>query len=159
MSFLNKNVIRSVTIIATLFSLLWLAGLGWAVGEYYAGKPDKIPQKSTISNVEKNKGLSIVTLGDSLTRGTGDETGKGYVGILMDEIKKKSKQEVQLTNLGIVGQRSNQLKKQVQQTEVQRQIQTADLILVTIGGNDLFRGGQGLEDFNTEEIVEIEKNT
>lgn len=157
MSFLNKNVIRSVTIIATLFSLLWLAGLGWAVGEYYAGKPDKIPQKSTISNVEKNKGLSIVTLGDSLTRGTGDETGKGYVGILMDEIKKKSKQEVQLTNLGIVGQRSNQLKKQVQQTEVQRQIQTADLILVTIGGNDLFRGGQGLEDFNTEEIVEIEK--
>ncbi|WP_342430785.1 SGNH/GDSL hydrolase family protein [Neobacillus sp. FSL H8-0543] len=154
---MNKNVIRSVTIIATLFSLLWLAGLGWAVGEYYAGKPDKIPQKSTISNVEKNKGLSIVTLGDSLTRGTGDETGKGYVGILMDEIKKKSKQEVQLTNLGIVGQRSNQLKKQVQQTEVQRQIQTADLILVTIGGNDLFRGGQGLEDFNTEEIVEIEK--
>ena len=154
---MNKNVIRSVTIIATLFSFLWLAGLGWAVGEYYAGKPDKIPQQSSINKVEKKKGLSIVTLGDSLTRGTGDETGKGYVGILMDEIKEKSKQDVQLTNLGIIGQRSNELMKQVQQAEVQRQIQTADLVLVTIGGNDLFRGGQALEDFNKEEIVEIEK--
>jgi lysophospholipase L1-like esterase len=158
MSFLNNNVIRSVTIVATLFSLLWLAGLGWAVGEYYAGKPDKLPPKSSFSNVEKQKEISIVTLGDSLTRGTGDETGKGYVGVLIDEIKEKSKKGVQLTNLGIIGQRSDQLKKQIQQTEVQRQIQTADFILITIGGNDLFRGGEGLEDFNTEEIVEIEKN-
>jgi lysophospholipase L1-like esterase len=159
MSHLNKNVVRSVTIIASLFSLLWLAGLGWAVGEYYAGKPDKLSQKSTISNTEKEKkkGISVVTLGDSLTRGTGDETGKGYVGVLIDEIKEKSRQDVQLTNLGIIGQRSDQLKIQVQQTEVQRQIKTADLILVTIGGNDLFRSGEGLEDYQTEEIIEIEK--
>jgi lysophospholipase L1-like esterase len=157
MRLLNKNVIRWVTIIAALFSFLWLAGLGWAVGEYYAGKPDKLPQKSTINNTEKKKGISIVTIGDSLTRGTGDETGKGYVGVLIDEIKEKSKQDVQLTNLGIVGQRSDQLKKQVQQAEVQRQIKKADLILITIGGNDLFRGGEGLEDYKTEEIMEIEK--
>ena len=98
-----------------------------------------------------------MALGDSLTRGTGDETGKGYVGVLMDEIKEKSKQDVQLTNLGISGQRSDQLKEQIQQAEVQRQIKTADIILVTMGGNDLFRGGQGLIEFNTEDISNIEK--
>ncbi|WP_313771771.1 SGNH/GDSL hydrolase family protein [Neobacillus niacini] len=155
---MNKNVIRSVTMVSVFFCLLWLVGLGWAVAEYYGGKPEKIPEKTKIEKkAEKKDGLHIVAIGDSLTRGTGDETGKGYVGVLMDEIKEKTKQDVQLTNLGISGQRSDQLKEQIQQTEVKRQIQTADMILVTMGGNDLFRGGQGLLEFKEEDIAEIEK--
>lgn len=155
---MNKNVIRSVTIVSVFFCILWLVGLGLAVGEYYAGKPDKIPEKTNVEKqVKKKEGLHIVALGDSLTRGTGDETGKGYIGVLMDEIKEKSKQDVQLTNLGISGQRSDSLKQQIQQTEVKRQLQTADMILVTMGGNDLFRGGQALLEFETEDIADIEK--
>ncbi len=158
MSFLNKNVIRSITVISVLFCLLWLIGLGFAVGEYYAGKPEKVPETNTVSKkVENKKGLTILALGDSLTRGTGDETGKGYVGVLMDEIKEKTKRPVQLTNLGINGQRSDQLRKQIGEKEVQRQIQKADMVLVTIGGNDLFRGGQGLVDFQAGNIATIEK--
>jgi lysophospholipase L1-like esterase len=133
-------------------------GLGWAVSEYYAGKPDKIPEKNNVEKrAENKKDLHIVALGDSLTRGTGDETGKGYVGVLMDEIKEKSKQDVLLTNLGITGQRSEQLMEQIQQTEVKRQLQNSDMIVITIGGNDLFRGGQGLLEFKTEDIALIEK--
>lgn len=155
---MNKNVIKSVTMISVFFCLLWLVGLGWAVAEYYAGKPDKIPEKTNVEKkTVKKDGLHIVALGDSLTRGTGDETGKGYVGVLLDEIKEKSKQEARLTNLGVSGQRSDQLKEQIQQTEVKRQLQSADIILVTIGGNDLFRGGQGLLEFETTDIVDIEK--
>jgi lysophospholipase L1-like esterase len=159
MFFMNKNVIRSITAIAILFCLLWLIGLGTAVGDYYAGKSEKGPEtNTTVSNKPENKeGLTILALGDSLTRGTGDETGKGYVGVLIDEIKGKTKHQVQLTNLGINGQTSGQLRKQVQQTEVGRQIQKADMVLVTIGGNDLFRGGQGLTDFKSEDITAIEK--
>jgi lysophospholipase L1-like esterase len=155
---LNKNIIRSITVIAVLFCLLWLIGLGTAVGEYYAGKPEKVPQINTVSKVVENKrGLNIVALGDSLTRGTGDETGKGYVGVLVDEIKEKSKGPVRLSNLGIKGQTSDQLRNLVEQTEIQRQIKAADTVVMTIGGNDLFRGGQGLTDFETEEITKIEK--
>lgn len=155
---MNKNVIRSVTMVSVFFCLLWLVGLGLAVSEYYAGKPDKIPEKTTIEKkTDKKDGLHIVAIGDSLTRGTGDETGKGYVGVLMDEIKEKSKQDVRLTNLGVSGQRSDQLKEQIQQTEVNRQLQSADMILVTMGGNDLFRGGQGLLEFETADIADIEK--
>ncbi|MGG1674438.1 SGNH/GDSL hydrolase family protein [Neobacillus sp. NRS-1170] len=155
---MNKNVIRFITVISVLFCLLWLIGLGFAVGGYYAGKPEKISETSTVSKKEENKkGLTILALGDSLTRGTGDETGKGYVGVLLDEIKEKTKRPVQLTNLGINGQRSDQLKKQIGQKEVQRQIQKADMVLVTIGGNDLFRGGQGIVDFQAGNIATIEK--
>lgn len=159
MSGLNRNLIRLTTIISVFFCLLWLGGLGLAVGEYYEGKPDPIPQPNTIAEKEENKNeLTIVALGDSLTRGTGDETGKGYVGVLVDEIQEKSKQPVKLTNLGIIGQRSIQLQDQVQETEVQRQIETADYVLVTIGGNDLFQGGQGLIEYETmADIEEVEK--
>ncbi|WP_419888037.1 SGNH/GDSL hydrolase family protein [Neobacillus niacini] len=155
---MNKNVIKSVTMISIFFCLLWLVGLGLAVGEYYAGKPDKIQEKTNVEmKAEKKDGMHIVAIGDSLTRGTGDETGKGYVGFLLDEIKEKSKQDVRLTNLGISGQESGQLKKQIQQTEVKRQLQSADMILVTMGGNDLFRGGQGLLEFEAADIANIEK--
>ncbi|MDR7000690.1 SGNH/GDSL hydrolase family protein [Neobacillus niacini] len=154
---MNKNIIRSITIISFLFCLLWLVGLGWAVGEYYAGKPEEVPKAIVTKEANNTKGLTIVALGDSLTRGTGDETGKGYVGDLLDEIKEKTKRPVQLTNLGINGQRSDGLRRQIQQTEVQRQIQKADIVLLTIGGNDLFRGGQGLMDFQAGSIAAIEK--
>lgn len=155
---MNNNVIRSVTMVSVFFCLLWLVGLGLAVAEYYAGKPDQIPEKTNIEKkADKKDGLHIVAIGDSLTRGTGDETGNGYVGVLMDEIKEKSKQDVRLTNLGVSGQRSDQLKEQIQQTEVKRQLQSADMILVTMGGNDLFRGGQGILEFETADIADIEK--
>lgn len=159
MSGLNKKLIGVTTFVAVFFCLLWLGGLGVAVGEFYAGKPDTISQPKTIAEKEENKNeLTIVALGDSLTRGTGDETGKGYVGVLVDEIQEKSNQPVKLTNLGIIGQRSNQLKEQVKEAEVQRQIGTADYVLVTIGGNDLFQGGQGLIEYETmADIEEVEK--
>lgn len=147
-----------ISSIAVLFCLIWIIGLGYAVKEYYAEKPKKSPPISTdTQKVKSHKGLTVVALGDSLTRGTGDETGKGYVGDLVDEIKKKTKQKVRMTNLGINGQRSDQLRKQVQQAEVQRQLQKADVIFVTIGANDLFRGGQGLTDYQTKTIDSIEK--
>ena len=156
MILLNKSLIQLITVISALFCVLWVVGLVWAVGDYYAGKPDKIPTSTVSKEVENKKGLTIVALGDSLTRGTGDVTGKGYVGDLWDEIKKKSHRQVQLTNLGIMGQTSDQLRNQVQQTEVKRQIQKADIVLLTIGGNDIFRGGQGLMDFQTSKIAAIE---
>ena len=155
---MQKRYIYFVTFIGVFFCLLWLLGLGLAVGEYYAGKPDIVPQKSEVqSNLERKDKFMVVALGDSLTRGTGDETGKGYVGTVVDELKEKTQGTVQLTNLGINGQNSDQLREQVQQTEVGRQIQRADLILVTIGGNDLFRGGQGLMEFQAENVEVIEK--
>lgn len=160
MVFLRKNSILAITFVSLFFLVIWVIGLGWSVGDYYAGKPDNIPEAKTVTEEEpyqEEKDLTIVALGDSLTRGTGDDTGKGYVGYVKEEIKERSKNEVHLMNLGINGQRSEQLVKQVGQTQVQRQMKQADFIFITIGGNDLFNGGQGLIEYSPESIAVTEK--
>lgn len=155
---MNKNSIRMITFFSILLSLLWLFGLGWTINKYYAAKPNAINPVKTVSQKEDmKKTMNIVALGDSLTKGTGDDTGKGFVGDITDQVKKRAKKPVSLVNLGINGQTSDQLRKQVQQPEILRQISNADIVLMTIGGNDLFRGGEGLVDYKTENIVAIEK--
>lgn len=83
--------------------------------------------------------LYVLGLGDSLTVGVGDELKQGgYIGrlaVTMDEwhgIK-----EVQFENLAKTGRRSDQLLKQLENPKIQRKIKKANLIYLTIGGNDL----------------------
>ncbi|MFC4769030.1 GDSL-type esterase/lipase family protein [Effusibacillus consociatus] len=82
----------------------------------------------------------IVALGDSLTRGAGDETGQGYVGYLTTELQKMTKNKVITTNLGINGMKAPELLQYIQSPEVQKEIKAAHLITLSIGGNDLVRG-------------------
>src|SRR5699024_317153 len=50
--------------------------------------------------------LKITTLGDSLTKGVGDETdNSGYVGLIEDNLEN----EIDIDNFGISGYRSDQL--------------------------------------------------
>ncbi|KAB2954659.1 SGNH/GDSL hydrolase family protein [Heliorestis acidaminivorans] len=107
--------------------------------------------KEEKSAIQKDT-LAVLALGDSLTRGTGDSTGKGYVGHLIDDLRQGSDQNVSIHNLAINGQRSDQLAQQIQQADVQRTIQGADLIVLTIGGNDLFRRGETLLNFDMNAI-------
>lgn len=100
----------------------------------------------------------ILALGDSLTRGTGDPEGKGYVGKLVEALETKSEQKITLYNWAIKGQRSDQLVKQIMESEVQRQIKEADMILLTIGGNDLFQSGQTLIELDEKVIGELKES-
>jgi lysophospholipase L1-like esterase len=154
---LNKNAVRLVTLFSVLLCFLWLFGLGWTINKYYAAKPSNHnPDQNSSQKKENKKEMNILALGDSLTKGMGDETGKGYVGDIIDQVKKRSRKQVSLLNLGISGQTSDELRKQVQQSEVVRQMKNADIVLITIGGNDLFRGGEGLVDYKSENSKAIE---
>jgi lysophospholipase L1-like esterase len=145
--------------ITSVFScFLWMFGLGWAVYDYFNVSTSSVAEAPVSETLETDPNdFHIVALGDSLTRGTGDAAGKGYVGYLMDDLKKKSDQQLLVTNLGIKGQTSVQLADQVKQQEVQRQIKLADTILITIGGNDLFRGGQTLAELDIQEVEGIKE--
>lgn len=147
------NAAKFISILSVLATILWIFGLGWTINNYFFSKSDS-PIKSESSNkaeARDSEDYQIVALGDSLTRGTGDRSGKGYVGYLMDELQEKTKQDIKLTNLAIKGQVSEQVVEQLQKPEIKRQISAADSVVMTIGGNDLFQGGQALENLSSAE--------
>ncbi|MHA7964685.1 GDSL-type esterase/lipase family protein [Paenibacillus sp. CAU 1782] len=139
-----KNKSASIMIVLSAAAcLLCLTGLGWLLWGQASGDGET-PQTAVPAEIPaKTEGLSIVALGDSLTRGTGDSKGKGYVGYLSDWLKEEYP-EVTVSNLGIKGYTAPELAEQLKQPEIRRQVGGADYILLTIGGNDLFQGGRAL---------------
>ncbi|MFJ7638016.1 SGNH/GDSL hydrolase family protein [Peribacillus sp. NPDC097225] len=151
----------ATTIIAALIGLFFLFCVGWTLYDYYGEKSSEVELKEANSkSIEKNvpDDFTLVALGDSLTRGTGDETGKGYVGLVVEDLKSRFNSKPLVHNLGVKGQVSKELAEQVKQSEIGRQIQSADVIMITIGGNDLFQQGQTLFDYDLEVTSELQKD-
>jgi lysophospholipase L1-like esterase len=78
----------------------------------------------------------IVALGDSLTRGAGDEGKGGYPGRVADALKKQGL-VVEVDNLGVDGSESGDLLAKVSLEATKQRIAKAELVLLSIGGNDL----------------------
>jgi len=154
---LHSKRVKYITIFASIVCLFWLFCLGWTVQDYYSAADSiAIKQKEPEQAVDPGK-FSLVALGDSLTRGTGDESGKGYVGLVTDDLKDRFGKEISVHNLGVSGAVSSELKDQIKQKGIKRQLGSADAIMLTIGGNDLFQGGQTLMDIEAAGIEDIQK--
>ena len=156
--FLKNSALRISTTVAVLLTLLWIFGLAWTIQDSTFGKAEEIKENTAPAEMKQTTDITVLALGDSLTRGTGDETGQGYVGIVTEQLKEElDPREVTVYNLGINGQDSSQLLQQLGQKNIIRQVKEADVILMTIGGNDLFQGGDVLLNFNLENIIKTQK--
>jgi lysophospholipase L1-like esterase len=153
------NLVKIITVLSLVATVMWVAGLFLTINDQFFKNPKPPEEKSaTISkDTTQKKDISIVAFGDSLTRGTGDSTGKGYVQYMLNDLKSKTKQKVDLSNLAISGYTSQQLIMQLKQTEMQRQIRQSDIVVMTIGANDLFQGGTSLSNFDQSNIDALEK--
>ncbi len=138
---------RSAGLIGLLSACLFVFGFIYAVADYYGpklasstGAPSGPGKEQDARDGGK---LQIVALGDSLTRGTGDETGKGYVGNVKEILEKQSEKPVFLLgNFSVNGYRTDQLLKDLEtKAGVPDAIAKANVILLTIGANDLFKPG------------------
>ncbi|VDG30770.1 ethanolamine utilization protein EutQ [Lactobacillus sp.] [Lactiplantibacillus mudanjiangensis] len=88
--------------------------------------------------------ISLVAVGDSLTEGVGDETEGGYVGQIKDILTKKQNLKVSTTNAGKSGDRSDQILARINKSKtLQKKIAAADVLTVTVGGNDLLQTLEG----------------
>ncbi|WP_445486522.1 SGNH/GDSL hydrolase family protein [Niallia sp. 03133] len=154
---MKKNWTFIILLFSILFCITWIIGLGLCLADYSFASSNKetLTAESTITQKEKKDGIQMLALGDSLTRGTGDDAGKGYIGYLKEQLQEKTKTSITLSNYGIKGLTSKQLAKQVKQQEIQRQVKSADILFITIGGNDLFQGGQTLNNFNEKTIASL----
>ncbi|WP_203248856.1 GDSL-type esterase/lipase family protein [Sporosarcina beigongshangi] len=87
------------------------------------------------------KRVHVIGLGDSLTEGVGDERKKGgYFGRVTSEMNEwRGVKEVDVVNLAKRGRRSDQLINQLEERDIQSAVKRADMIYLTIGGNDMMK--------------------
>lgn len=85
--------------------------------------------------------VQYLALGDSLTRGIGDEKSDlGFTGILARELEKwPAVSEVILDNRGKNGRRSDQLLTLLENGHYDAELESVDLLTMTLGGNDVMK--------------------
>jgi lysophospholipase L1-like esterase len=102
-------------------------------------KKDKEPAKEIIIENDEISDIHIVGLGDSLTKGVGDPDKEGYIQEVARVLEESLQQEVSVKNFGIRGYKSEQLVKKLEQEDVQKNLEHADYVFLTIGGNDILK--------------------
>lgn len=111
------------------------------------------------------KDQKIVSIGDSLTEGVGDESENGgYVGILNNTFE-DHKLNITVENFGKKGNRSDQLLKRLEREEISTAIKDSNVVLITIGANDIMKVFRSnllnvtMEPFEEEKVEYIKRLT
>ncbi len=139
--------------LAILSFFLLLSGFGLAVQEILEpAETNNITGADTEPFSPSPSKDLLLGLGDSLTRGVGDKNGLGYFGIIKKEWLAKADNSSRAINLSIRGQTSQNLLDQLKKAQTKRFVKEADIIVITIGGNDLFRAGRDIEHIDIHTI-------
>lgn len=160
----GERMKKPFTFLVLLFSFLMLVSCSNPT-LYNKEKDVIVTEKKDIPVSFLPQELSIVSVGDSLTQGVGDSTGKGgYVPYLQDLLEEtKGVNKADFVNYGVRGNRSDQLLKRIKTEEVSKSIQKADGVIITIGGNDIMKVVRNnftnlqVDSFN-KQLDEYEKN-
>ncbi|MBN8207575.1 SGNH/GDSL hydrolase family protein [Bacillus sp. NTK071] len=118
---------------------------------------------TTKDEVPKNPDLTMVGLGDSLTKGSGDSTGQGYIGRLAANIENEAGTSVLVENFAVHGRRTPKLYKMLKEENVEEALADADVIVMSIGGNDLMKVVKEhfldlqMDDFQKEQTSYVER--
>ncbi|PIE94155.1 lipase [Bacillus fungorum] len=149
---MRSKVVKVILLITIASFCLFAYGFVSGVNDVLNPKASNLVKKTDVVAKEKKKTgtLQIVSLGDSLTRGVGDKEGIGYIGRMKKDLQKDYKQKVALTNLAVSGAKMPDLLKQIESSGAQYSIKQADVIVLTIGGNDLFPGWESLGKIDLE---------
>ncbi|AYF81834.1 MULTISPECIES: SGNH/GDSL hydrolase family protein [Bacillus] len=149
---MRSKVVKVILLITIASFCLFAYGFVSGVNDVLNPKASNLIKKTDVVAKEKRKTgtLQIVSLGDSLTRGVGDKEGIGYVGRMKEDLQKDYKQKIALTNLAVSGAKMPDLLKQIESNGAKYSIKQADVIVLTIGGNDLFPGWESLGKIDLE---------
>ncbi|MCP8966986.1 GDSL-type esterase/lipase family protein [Ectobacillus ponti] len=82
--------------------------------------------------------LYHVVIGDSLAKGYGSSQG-GYAGIASKQLEAKLQKQVIVDNIAVNGLTTTGLISLLERPDVKEKLQKADIITISIGGNNLLR--------------------
>jgi len=152
----KKMMIQGLLIFSICLSGVFLYGFSHAINSVLNPKEDgtlqtnETPKSEVNTNLEK---LTLVGLGDSLTRGIGDESGEGYFNKTKNKLAAELNLEMAITNLAVSGATTTDLLQVLEQKGAQHSIESADIILLTIGANDL---SPGMTNISIEELASFQ---
>lgn len=98
--------------------------------------------------------ITPIILGDSLARGTGDSSGLGIGGRLDQELRSRKIHANRTVNIAVNGARTNDLLRQIESRNVQTILAQSNVIIISIGGNDLW-GGTDWRDKAPKDPAEV----
>lgn len=84
--------------------------------------------------------IAPIILGDSLARGAGDERGLGIAGRFDQELQQRHIRARRTYNVAVSGARTRDLLQVLDRANVQQLLRESNVIIVSIGGNDLWGG-------------------
>jgi len=116
---------------------------GYGLSAYLRGDTGT-PVDFTAARTERSAApvnlVAPMILGDSLARGAGDETGLGIAGRLDAELRRRGIRARRTYNIAVNGARTPALLALLDRPNVQQLLGQSNLIIVSIGGNDLWGG-------------------
>lgn len=146
----SKWTWRTISLISIITTIILIVGLVYAVKDiiYPVGEASEtnLPQQTAAPVTETTKKLKVVALGDSLAKGTGDNTGEGFVKRTVSGLSAKGIEVDFLGNMGINGLTTAGLQSKLEEDGVDYALHMANVILLSIGGNDLFKDSNILQN-------------
>ena len=119
--------------------------------------PSAEPVMTKPSASALKKTVTYVAIGDSLTKGVGDSTNQGgFVPLLAQSLTNETGLEFKAINYGVSGNTSSQILTRMQEKkEIQKDLKQAQLLTITVGGNDLRKAI--LEDTSNLDLDRFDK--
>lgn len=143
----TSRIWRWAGLASLISTLILLAGFVYAVSDIadpsaVAGHSQAPP--SPMEPAVKAGAWDVTALGDSLAKGTGDDTGSGFARRAVELFNKEGTTSKLINNLGINGLTTKELLPMLDDPGVKYALQQSGIILLSIGGNDLFDGTEAL---------------
>jgi lysophospholipase L1-like esterase len=135
-SILLLSLTGIITLSAGFYQALTMTGQSSKVGAVPIVRNDAV-ENLGVALPKKSNSVSLLIIGDSIANGTGDETGKGFSFYLPDYLKNQTPKEIVANTIGIDGLHTTGLLELVRGEKLKPAIDAADLLLISIGGNDL----------------------
>jgi lysophospholipase L1-like esterase len=155
-----KKVIWNIILVISIASVIIFSASAIISAKITNGT--NIEEKSVENTEPENKnestfsGISdtykILVLGDSLAKGTGDETGSGFAQEFAKTWSAQTNKKTETSNMAINGDVSSGLLTVIQKEEILKSVELSDLIFISIGGNEVKAFQTNRKDSNAADV-------
>lgn len=140
---IKRVMLKIITIVGIIVIITSIIGIITSI--YITTRPaNKVDinnksSKETAKTIDKpkNNAYNILSMGDSIANGTGDETGRGFADYYAQSYKKDTSKAVNVNNIAVNGDVSDGLSQIVRNKSTSPIIESANLIFISIGGNEI----------------------